>query len=114
MPDALKAVITLMETDAARLKHRNAFNITAMSVAPEEIADAIRRRIPDFVLDYRVDPVRQAIADSWPDAIDASCAQEEWGGSVAYDLASMTDDMLVKQGEKHAPSLSFQGSAISR
>ncbi|MFC5468526.1 NAD-dependent epimerase/dehydratase family protein [Cohnella suwonensis] len=94
MPDAVESVIKLMEADASRLKHRNAFNVTAMSVDPEAIASSIRRHVPDFELQYRIDPLRQAIADGWPDAIDASAAREEWGFNAAYDLDKMTDDML--------------------
>lgn len=100
MPDAISAIITLMEADGSRLKHRNAFNVTAMSVEPESIAASIRRHIPDFKLDYQVDPVRQSIANEWPDAIDATCAREEWGFDVQYDLNRMTDDMVSKLTEK--------------
>lgn len=100
MPDALKAVVTLMEADPAKLVHRNAFNITAMSFEPDEIAAEIKKHIPEFKMDYNVDPVRQAIADSWPDSIDPSCAKEEWGFKAEYDLAAMTTDMLAKLREK--------------
>jgi nucleoside-diphosphate-sugar epimerase len=100
MPDALNAIITLMEADAAKLKHRNAFNVTAMSFEPEEIAAEIRKHIPEFQLDYQVDPVRQAIADSWPDSIDATAAKEEWGFHAEYDLEKMTQDMLTRLQEK--------------
>lgn len=100
MPDALNAVIALMETDSSKLKHRNAFNVTAMSVDPEAIADAIRKHIPDFQMDYDVDLVRQAIADSWPNSIDPTAAREEWGFKAEFDLAKMTEDMLVKLREK--------------
>ena len=72
MPDAVDAMIALMETDAARLKYRNAYNVTAMSVTPSEIAAEIRKHLPDFVVSYEVDPVRQAIADSWPRSLDDS------------------------------------------
>ncbi|MDT3415501.1 nucleoside-diphosphate-sugar epimerase [Brevibacillus aydinogluensis] len=96
MPDALNAIIALMEADPTKLKHRNAFNVTAMSVEPEQIAAAIRKHIPDFTLDYQVDPVRQAIAESWPNSIDASAAREEWGFKAEYDLEKMTEDMLAK------------------
>jgi nucleoside-diphosphate-sugar epimerase len=102
MPDALNAIITLMEADAAKLKHRNAFNVTAMSFEPEEIAAEIRKHIPEFQLDYQVDPVRQAIADSWPDSIDATAAKEEWGFHAEYDLEKMTQDMLTRLQEKFA------------
>lgn len=96
MPDALQAIIDLMEADPAKLEHRNAFNVTAMSFEPEEIAASIRKHIPDFKMNYEVDPVRQAIADSWPDSIDASAAKKEWGFKTAYDLDAMTADMLEK------------------
>lgn len=67
-----------------------------MSFEPEQIAAEIRKHIPEFTLTYDVDPVRQSIADSWPNAIDASAAKEEWGFKAEYDLAKMTEDMLNK------------------
>ncbi|HBF76560.1 MAG TPA: UDP-glucose 4-epimerase [Clostridiaceae bacterium] len=100
MPDALNAVVTLMEADPSKLKHRNAFNITAMSFEPSQIAAAIKKYIPEFSMDYDVDPVRQAIADSWPNSIDDSAAREEWGFKARYDLDSMTKDMLEKLSKK--------------
>ncbi|KAB3531096.1 L-threonine 3-dehydrogenase [Alkaliphilus serpentinus] len=100
MPDAVKAIIDLMEADPSKLKHRNAFNVTAMSFDPEEIAAEIKKHIPTFTIDYDVDPVRQTIADSWPNSIDPTAAKEEWGFSVEYDLARMTEDMLAKLKEK--------------
>jgi nucleoside-diphosphate-sugar epimerase len=96
MPDAIEAIVSLLEADAAVLKHRNAYNVTAMSVDPERIAASIRRRLPNFELTYRIDPVRQRIADGWPSALDASAAAEEWGFRPTYDLDRMTDDMLEK------------------
>ncbi|WP_145156660.1 MULTISPECIES: L-threonine 3-dehydrogenase [Paenibacillus] len=98
MPDALTAIIDLMEADSSRLTHRNSFNVTAMSVDPEAIAAAIRKEIPGFTLDYNVDPKRQAIADSWPHSIDASAAKAEWGFRARYDLDAMTKDMLGHLG----------------
>ena len=100
MPDALKAAINIMEADPNKLKYRNAFNVTAMSFAPEHIANEIKKYIPDFVMEYNVDPVRQAIADSWPNSIDDSAAREEWGWNPEHDLASMTKDMLEKISNK--------------
>ena len=102
MPDALQAIVDLMEADPSKLIHRNAFNVTAMSFEPEQIAASIRKVIPTFKLDYDVDPVRQAIANSWPDSIDATAAKEEWGFQAKYDLDSMTFDMLEKLKEKSA------------
>ncbi|WPP39318.1 L-threonine 3-dehydrogenase [Paenibacillus hunanensis] len=100
MPDALDAIITLMEADSSRLTHRNSFNVTAMSVDPEAIATAIRAEIPGFILDYDVDQKRQAIADSWPHSIDATAARTEWGFQPRYDLQGMTKDMLCKISER--------------
>ncbi len=100
MPDAVKAAVDLMEADAARLEHRNAFNVAAMNFTPEEVAAEIARHIPQFTISYAVDPVRQGIADSWPDSIDDTAAREEWGWSPSYDLESMTNDMLEQLRRK--------------
>jgi len=100
MPDAIKAAIDIMEADPEKLLHRNAFNVTAMSFAPENIASEIKRYISDFVMEYNIDPARQAIADSWPNKMDDSAAREEWGWKPSYDLASMTKDMLEKLSKK--------------
>lgn len=96
MPDALEAIIQLMEADPAKLIHRNAFNVTAMSFDPEMLAASIKKFIPEFELSYDVDPVRQGIADTWPNSLDDSAAREEWGWSPKYDLDKMTKDMLEK------------------
>jgi nucleoside-diphosphate-sugar epimerase len=100
MPDALKAAIDLMEASPAKLKHRNAFNVTAMSVAPEDIGAEIKKIIPEFAMDFNIDPLRQAIADSWPNSMDDSAAREEWGWQPEYDLVSMTQDMMGKLSQK--------------
>ena len=94
MPDAIKAGIDLMEADPARLKHRNAFNVTAMSFDPEIIAGAIKKHIPEFTMDYDVDPVKKAIAETWPNSMNDSAARAEWGWEPEYDLEAMTKDML--------------------
>lgn len=96
MPDALNAIVSLMEANPDKLIHRNAFNITAMSFAPEHIYAEIKKHIPEFVMDYNVDPIRQSIADSWPNSLDDSAARNEWGWNPKYDLSSMTVDMLEK------------------
>ena len=100
MPDALRAAVEIMEADPARLKHRNSFNIASMSFEPETLAAAIRREIPDFKMRYEVDPVREAIAQSWPDSMDDSCARAEWGWAPRYDLETMTKDMIVNLRKK--------------
>lgn len=92
--DALRAVHELMEADPSKLKHRNAFNIASMSFAPEDVAEAIQKQMPAFTMEYEVNPTLQAIADSWPDQLDDSAAQEEWGWKAKYDLDTMTTDML--------------------
>ena len=106
MPDAIHAAIAVMEAPADGLKHRNAFNVTAMNFTPEELAAEIRKHIPDFVIDYDVDPIRQRIADSWPNSIDDTAARQEWGWAPTYDLASMTPDMLEKLGARLLPASS--------
>ncbi|MBC1520154.1 L-threonine 3-dehydrogenase [Listeria aquatica] len=100
MPDAIDAIVQLLEADPSRLVHRNAFNITAMSVDPEQVAASIKKVMPDFTLGYDVDPVRQKIADSWPDSLDVTCAKNEWGFAPKYDLDRMTQDMLEKLSKK--------------
>ena len=94
MPDALRAAIDIMQANPRYLKHRNSFNIASMSFDPETIAASIRKYIPSFKMRYEVDPVRQSIADSWPDNMDDTCARKEWGGAPTYDLDTMTQDMI--------------------
>jgi nucleoside-diphosphate-sugar epimerase len=96
MPDALKAAVDLMEANTTRLRHRNAFNITAMSFCPEDVAAYIRRYIPDFEITYQIDPVRQALANSWPNNLEDYAARVEWGWNPQYDLEAMTRDMLAE------------------
>ena len=105
MPDALRAAIEIMEADPSRLKHRNSFNIASMSFDPEIIYNKIKEYKPEFVMEYEPDPLRQAIADSWPDRLDDSCARAEWDWKPEYDLDAMTRDMLEKLELKFAPKL---------
>ncbi|GHT78435.1 UDP-glucose 4-epimerase [Bacteroidia bacterium] len=102
MPDALDAAIQIMEADPAKLKHRNSFNITAMSFDPERLYAEIKRHIPGFVMEYDIDPLKQAIADSWPDNMDDSCARIEWGWNPKYNLEAMTKDMIAILKKKMA------------
>jgi nucleoside-diphosphate-sugar epimerase len=102
MPDAIRAMIELMEADGAQLRYRNAYNISAMSITPDELAAKIRTHVPGFAVDYAVDPVRQSIADSWPHSLDTSAAHEDWGFAPRFDLAAMTADMLARLGAKGA------------
>jgi nucleoside-diphosphate-sugar epimerase len=94
MPDALKAAIDIMEANPDKLRHRNAFNVTAMSFCPEDQTAYIRRYIPDFEISYDIDPIRQALANSWPNSLEDYAARVEWGWEPEYDLEGMTRDML--------------------
>jgi len=100
MPDVLEGALNLMEADPEKLKHRNAFNVSAITVTPKKLAAEIKKHIPGFEIDYDIDPVRQAIADSWPNSLDDSAARQEWGWEPQYDLAEMTKDMLKVLGER--------------
>lgn len=100
MPDALEAVTTLMEADPSKLIHRNSFNITSMSFTPDQLFAAISKRIPSATFDFKVDPVKAAIAASWPNKMDDSCARKEWGWAPKWDLEHMVDDMLEKIAQK--------------
>jgi nucleoside-diphosphate-sugar epimerase len=100
MPDAVRAAIDIMEADPTRFTHRNAFNVTAMQLTPETLATEIRKHLPDFTIDYDIDPVRQSIAESWPDRIDDSAAREQWGWDPAFDVAATTRDMLEQLREE--------------
>jgi nucleoside-diphosphate-sugar epimerase len=104
MPDAIKAAIDLMEADPDRLRHRNAFNVSAMSFCPEDQAAYIRTYIPEFEIYYDVDPVRQAIANSWPNNMEDYAARVEWGWEPEYDLDRMTRDMLTVLSNRLAPT----------
>jgi len=100
MPDCLKATIDLMEADVSKLKHHSDFNLASMSFSAGELASEIKKHIPSFKCDYKPD-FRQAIADSWPKSIDDSAARKEWGWKPKYNLATMTNDMLEKLGERY-------------
>jgi nucleoside-diphosphate-sugar epimerase len=102
MPDAIAAIMDLMAADTGRLRYRNAYNVAAMSVTPAELAAAIARHVTGFTVDYEIDPVRQAIADSWPRSLDDSTAHHDWGFAPRYDLEAMTTDMLARLKTKLA------------
>jgi nucleoside-diphosphate-sugar epimerase len=89
-----------MEANADKLIYRNGVNVTAMSFPPEKVYAEIRKRKPNFKMEYQVDPLKQAIAESWPDSLDDTAAREEWGWHPNFGLATMTRDMLEKLTEK--------------
>ena len=93
MPDCIKCTLDLMDADVSNLKHHGDYNVAAISFSPAELAEEIKKHIPDFVISYEPDH-RQAIADSWPKTIDDASARREWGWKPGFDLASMTEDML--------------------
>jgi nucleoside-diphosphate-sugar epimerase len=99
MPDAIAAALKIMEADPARLKAHTGYNLAAMSFSPGDLAESIRKRISSFRCTYSPD-ARQRIADSWPESVDDSRAKKEWGWSPTYDLPKMTDDMILKLGER--------------
>lgn len=100
MPDALDAIVQLMEADPSKLKHRNSFNVASMSFAPEELYATIRKQVPNFKMRYEIDPIRENIARSWPNSLDDSCARKEWGWHPKWDMESMTRDMLEQLRKK--------------
>jgi nucleoside-diphosphate-sugar epimerase len=104
MPDCLKATVDLMQADFTKLKHHSDFNVGAMSFSVAEMAENIKKYLPDFTIDYKPD-FRQTIADSWPKSVDDTAAREEWGWKPSYDLDAMTKDMLKVIGEKHKQGL---------
>lgn len=104
MPDCLKATIDLFQADSADFKHHSDFNVAAFSVTPKLMAESIKKYMPEFEITYKTD-FRQAIADSWPNSIDDGCARNEWGWTPAFDLDTMTQDMLKAIGEKHKKGL---------
>lgn len=93
MPDAIRATIELMEAQANRLSVRTSYNLAGMTFSPDEVANSIRKQMPNFKINYKPD-FRQAIADSWPASIDDSAARHDWNWRPEYDLDAMTRDML--------------------
>lgn len=100
MPDVLEGAVQLMEADPAKLLHRNAFNVSAITITPQQLFTEIKKHLPGLIIDYDIDPVRQAIADSWPNSLDDTVARTEWGWNPRYDLESMTRDMLTTLSAK--------------
>jgi nucleoside-diphosphate-sugar epimerase len=101
MPDAIKATIDLMNAPAEKISIRSNYNVGAMSFDPKGLATEIKKRIPEFTINYEPD-FRQAIADSWPASIDDSVARDDWGWKPEYDLSAMCDIMLQEIQKKLA------------
>ena len=112
MPDCVKGTIDLMEADFSLLQHHADFNMSSMSFSAGELAEAIARHVPGFECTFEPDH-RQAIADSWPCSIDDSAARSEWGWQPAYDLETMTVDMLDRLRERHGEGRLYPGDDVS-
>lgn len=97
MPDALRATIELMDASAEKISIRTSYNISGMSFSPKEIGAEIGKHIPGFAMRYQPD-YRQAIADSWPQSIDDTVAEGDWGWKPKYNLEKMAADMLKNLG----------------
>jgi threonine 3-dehydrogenase len=93
MPDAVRALLELPEAPRAGLR-RTVYNIAAFSPTAAEIAASVGRAIPGVRISFEPDPVRQGILDSWPRALDDTCARTDWGWRAAYDLEAMTADLI--------------------
>lgn len=93
MSDAIKATVEIMQADTDKIKIRSSYNLSGISFTPKEIAEEIKKHIPDFTITYQPD-FRQKIADSWPASIDDSCARKDWGWKHEFDISSMTIEML--------------------
>ena len=100
MPDAIRATIELMEAPAEQVKIRSSYNLAGVSFTPKQIAEEVKKHIPDFKMTYNPD-FRQAIADSWPSSIDDNYAQKDWGWELKYDLEKMTSDMMINLKEQY-------------
>ena len=100
MPDAIRATIELMEAPAEQVKIRSSYNLAGVSFTPKQIAEEVKKHIPDFKMTYNPD-FRQTIADSWPSSIDDSYAQKDWGWELKYDLEKMTSDMMINLKEQY-------------
>jgi len=99
MPDAIKGTIDLMEAERSKLTIHSSYNMGGFSTAPEEIAEEIKKHIPEFTLSYNPD-FRQQIAESWPQSVDDTVARMDWGFETKYDLEKMTGIMLEEIRKK--------------
>ena len=100
MDDAIKATVDIMKAQKERLTIHSSYNLAAISFAPEQIAEEIRKHIPDFTIDYKPD-YRQRIADSWPKSIDDSFARKDWSWNHSFDLTKITDEMIAQLRKKY-------------
>lgn len=94
MDDAVRGTIELMDAPAEQLHIRSSYNLAGISFTPKQIAEEIKKILPNFEISYADNDPRQAIADSWPKSINDDTARNDWGWAPTFDLAGMTKDML--------------------
>ena len=100
MPDAINALIKLFQADSKALIHHSDFNIHAMTFTPDDLSREIMKINPRFEINYKIDPVRQSMADSWPISLDDSEAREEWGWEPEYSIRDLVEDMYLNLTKK--------------
>jgi nucleoside-diphosphate-sugar epimerase len=103
MPDAIKAILDLMQAEPAAITVRSSYNVTAVSFSAAELVAEIQTHLPQFTCRYEPD-FRQAIADSWPSIIDDSKARADWGWKPDYDLRAIVKEMIEKIGVRSQES----------
>lgn len=101
MPDAISATIQMMESPSSDIKIRSSYNLAGICLKPQDIVKEVIKYIPDFKITYNPD-FRQQIADSWPSSIDDSCAVNDWGWKLKYNLKEMTDDIMRNLTKKYS------------
>lgn len=92
--DAINGTIQLMQAPSEQIKVRTSYNINSMSFTPKQVYESIKKHKPDFQITYKIDPLRQSISDSWPDALVDDAAKKDWGWQPKFDLAKMTEEIL--------------------
>ncbi len=100
MQDAIDATIGIMEADKTKLRIKNSYNVAGISFTPEQLANEIKKHIPDFKISYKPD-FRQEIANSWPESINDDWAFKDWHWHHKFDLETMTVDMLKNLSKKY-------------
>jgi len=93
MPDCIKSTIDLIEAKESDLTHRT-YNVTSFSLTPKILAEAIKKYKPGFTISYKIDPLRQGFADSWPKSLDDSHARKDWKWKESFNIDKMVKDMI--------------------
>ncbi len=93
--DAIRGTIALMDAPNKKITVRTSYNFAAINFTPKELVAEIRKLYPDFACTYHPDPVKQRIAESWPQSIDDSVARRDWDWKPAFVLSKMTNMMIT-------------------